>query len=73
MKREIDIKKKDKVLLLIKNLTNNKLDKLYIKVFRTKDNKSSIAYLKLLNIRFYLRFYKSLLERIFLNIIIAII
>ena len=71
-KREINIKKGDKVLLLIKNLINSKLEILYIEVFKVKDVKEVTILLKLLNIKIYLRFHVSLLKKAPLDIKITI-
>ena len=73
IKKEVNIKEEDKVLLLIKNLTNNKLEVLYIEVFKIKEVKGVIILLKLLNIKIYLRFYISLLKKVFLDTKIVII
>ena len=54
IKKDIIIKNGDKVLLLTKNLTNDKLEILYIKVFKIKEVKGIITLLKLLNIKTYL-------------------
>ena len=62
------IKKEDKVFLFIKNLINNKLNKLYIKAFRIKEVKSVIALLKLLDIKIFLRFYISLFKKVSLEV-----
>ena len=61
------IKKEDRVLLLIKNLINNKINKLYIKIFKIKEVKSVIALLKLLNIKIFLKFHVSLFKKVLLN------
>ena len=73
LKKEINIKKIDKVWLLIKNLINNKLEILYIRVFKVKEVKEVIALLKLLNIKIYLTFYISLLKKVPSNTKIIII
>ena len=72
-KRGINIKKDDKVLLLIKNLTNDKLETSYIRVFKVKEVKGVTALLKLLNTKIYLRFYILLLKKVFSNTKITII
>ena len=68
----MDIKEGNKVLLLIKNLTNNKLEILYIRVFKVKEIREIIILLKLLSIKTYLRFYVSLLKKVSLDIKITI-
>ena len=73
LKKNIDIKEDNKVLLLIKNLTNDKLKILYIKVFKVKEVRGIIILLKLLSTKIYLRFYVSLLKKVFLDTKIAII
>ena len=72
LKKNINIKEGNKVLLLIKNLIDDKLEILYIKVFKVKEVKGITILLKLLSIKIYLRFHVSLLKKVFLNIKIAI-
>ena len=67
-KEDVNIKKSDKVQLLTKNLIDDKLEILYIKVFKIKEVRGVIVLLKLLNIKIYLRFYVSLLKKILLDI-----
>ena len=45
-KKEVRIKKEDKVLLLIKNLINNKLKILYIRVSKIKKSKKDYRTIK---------------------------
>ena len=71
--KEVEIKKEDNVLLLIKNLTNNKLKTLYIEVFNIKKVNRVTILLKLLNTKISLRFYVLLLKKTFLDIKITII
>ena len=73
IKKNVTIKNKNKVLLSIKNLINDKLEILYIKVFKIKEVKGVITLLKLLNMKIYLRFYVSLLKKVSLDIKIIII
>ena len=67
-KKNINIKKEDKVLLLTKNLMNDKLKILYIGVFKVKEVKGVTILLKLFNIKIYLRFYVLLLKKVLLDI-----
>ena len=55
------------MLLSTKNLTNNKLNILYIKVLKVRKVKEVIVILELSNIRVYLRFYISLLKKVLSN------
>ena len=55
------------MLLFIKNLINDELDKLYIEVFKVKEVKEVTALLKLLNIKIFLRFYISLFKKVSLE------
>ena len=71
--KDVIIKNGDKVLLLIKNLIDNKLEILYIKVFKVKDIRGVTALLRLLNIKIYLRFYVSLFKKVSLDTKIVII
>ena len=68
----MNIKKGNKVLLLTKNLINDKLEILYIKVFKVKEVRGVTILLELLNTKTYLRFYISLLKKVPLNIKIII-
>ena len=72
LKKDVDIKEDNKVLLLIKNLTNDKLEILYIKVFKVKEVREITILLKLLSTKTYLRFHVSLLKKVPLNIRITI-
>ena len=63
LKKDIDIRERNKILLLIKNFTNDKLKILYIKVFKVKEVKGVTILLKLLNTKTYLRFHVSLLKK----------
>ena len=56
------------MFLFIKNLIDNKLNKLYIEVFKVKEVKSVTTLLKLLNIKIFLKFYVSLLKKVLLKI-----
>ena len=62
-KNDVRIKKGDKILLFIKNLTNDKLNNFYIKAFRIKNVKSVIALLTLLNTKTFLRFHTFMLKK----------
>ena len=53
-KQNIYIKKEDKILLFTRNLTSDKLNILYVKVFRIKEIKEIIILLELSNIKIYL-------------------
>ena len=57
------MKNSNKVILLIKNLVNDKFEILYIKVFKIKEVKGVITLLELFNTKIYLRFYVSLLKK----------
>ena len=59
------------MLLFIKNLTNNKLNTLYIEAFKVREVKEVIAILELLDIKIYSKFYISLLKKVLLNILLA--
>ena len=55
------------MLLFIKNLINNKLNKLYIEAFKVKEVKGIITLLKLPDIKIFSRFHVSLLKKVSLE------
>ena len=57
------IKKEDKVLLLIRNLINNKLNNSYTKVFLIKEIRKVMILLKLSNIKTFSRFHTLLFKK----------
>ena len=64
IKNNVKKKKKDKILLFIKNLTNDKLNNFYIKTFKIKDIRDIITLLTLLNIKIFSRFYISIFKKV---------
>ena len=67
-KNNVNIKKKDKVLLFTKNLINNKLNNLYVKAFMIKNIKNVITLFTLFNMKIFLRFYTLMLKKTLLLI-----
>ena len=63
-KTNVNIKKKDKVLLLIKNFINDKLNNFYVKAFLIKEIKKVMTLLALLNMKIFLKFYTFLLKKV---------
>ena len=59
------------MLLFIRNLINDKLNTLYINIFRVKEVREVTILLKLSNIKIYLRFYILLLKKISFNILLT--
>ena len=64
IKNNMKIKKKDKMLLFIKNLINNKLNNFYIEAFKIKNVRNIITLLILLNIKIFLKFYTLIFKKL---------
>ena len=62
----MSIKKEDKILLLTKNLINNKLNNFYVKAFLIKKIKEIITLFTLSNMKIFLKFHISLFKKILL-------
>ena len=56
------------VLLLTKNLTNKKLNRLYIGVFEIKKVSGVVIILKLLDIGIFLKFYIGLIKKVLIRV-----
>ena len=64
-RRDHDIRKEDKVLLSTKNLTDKKLNKSFIEIFKIKNIKEVIATLQLSETNIFSKFHVELLKKIF--------
>ena len=62
-RRNHDIQEKDKVLLSTKNLTDKKLNKSFIEIFKIKSIKRIIATLQLSETNIFSKFYVELLKK----------
>ena len=64
-RKDHDIQKEDKILLSIKNLTNKKLDKFFVKTFQVEKINDITTTLKLSNTKIFLKFHVKLLKKAF--------
>ena len=65
------IKVNDRVLLLTKNLTDKKLNRLYIKAFEVEKVLKVVVILKLLDISIFFKFYIEFLKKVLLKVPLA--
>lgn len=72
-KINVYIKKENKILLFTKNLINDKLNILFIEIFKIKKVKDVIILFKLLNTKIFLRFYIFLFKKTPFDILLIII
>ena len=61
------------MFLFIKNLIKNKFNTSFIEIFKIKKIKNVIILFKLLNIKFFLKFYIFLFKKILFDILIITI
>lgn len=62
-KAKVNIKKENKILLSIKNFTNNKIKRFFMKAFPIKEVKEVMILLTLSRIKTFLRFHISLFKK----------